>query len=727
MDIQKVLALRGPNIWSRRTVLEAWVHLKDLREAASNTIPGFAERLAAWLPGLEEHRCGVGVRGGFLMRLRQGTYPAHVLEHVTIELQNLAGTPVGFGKARETSRPGVYRVAVRYREEAVGQACLWAARDLVLAAMRDEPFDVAGTVARLRNEAAGACLGPSTRAIVDAAEARGIPWFRPGEGSFVILGHGARQRRIWTTETDRTGAVAESVAQDKELTRRFLRTCGVPVPAGRLVESPEEAWEAAQDLGLPVVVKPRDGNHGRGVFLELTTREEVVAAFEGAAREGGGVLVERFVPGEEHRVLVVGGQVVAAARGPAAWVVGDGRTPVRGLIEAQLNSDPRRGAGDECPLNPVELDDTVLMELRRQGLAPESVPEEGRRVLIQRNGNLAEDVTGRVHDEVAARAVLAARVVGLDVAGVDIVTPDIARPLEEVGGAVVEVNAGPALHAHLQPASGEPRPVGEAIVESLFPAGEDGRIPLVCVTGQRLRGQVARQVFAMLRATGRTGVGFAASDGLYLDDRRVAAGDHADGPGARRLLMNPALEVAVVEAHPAGILREGLGLDKCSVAAVTDIGEPPADLAYPFVEDRQDMFTVLRCPVDVVLPGGFAILDAGEPLLVEMAPLCAGQVILVAEDPDVPALGGHLAAGGRAATVRDGRIVFRNGDEEADAGEVPRGGDRLVALYGAAVGWALGLAPGEVAAGIGTAGIVQPVKKHGGCASDPTTLARATT
>lgn len=711
MDIQKVLALRGPNIWSRRTVLEAWVDLGDLRDAASNTIPGFFERLAAWLPGLEEHRCGLGVRGGFFIRLREGTYPAHVLEHVTIELQNLAGTPVGFGKARETSRPGVYRVVVRYREEAVGRACLWAARDLVLAAMRDEPFDVAGTIARLRDVADEAMLGPSTRAVVDAAEARDIPWARLGEGSLVMLGHGARRRRVRTTETDRTGAVAESVAQDKELTRRFLRTCGVPVPAGRLVGSPEEAWEAAQDLGLPVVVKPRDGNHGRGVYLELTTREEVEAAFEGAAREGSGVLVERFVPGEEHRVLVVGGRVVAAARGPAAWVTGDGRTPVRGLIEAQLNADPRRGVRDECPLNPVEVDDTVVMELRRQGLTPDSVPGEGRRVLIQRNGNLADDVTDRVHEEVAARAILAARVVGLDVAGVDIVTPDIARPLEDVGGAVVEVNAGPALHAHLKPTSGEPRSVGAAIVESLFPPGEDGRIPLACVTGVRRRSEVARRVFAMLRASGWAGLGFAASDGLFLDDRRIAAGDHADFPGARRLLWNPALQAAVVEAHPAGILAEGLGFDQCSVAAVTDIGDPPPDLGYPFVETREDLFTVLRCPVDVVRPGGVAVLDAGEPLLLDMVPLCAGHVTLVAADPDAPALGPHLAAGGRAVTVRKGRIVFQNGEGTADAGEVPRGDDVLVALYGAAIGWALGLAPGEVAAGLARGMNADPAKQ----------------
>ncbi len=704
MDIQRVRVLRGPNIWSRRTVIEAVVDLGDLRDVASNTIPGFGERLWDWLPGLEEHRCGLGVRGGFLIRLREGTYPAHVLEHVAIELQNLAGTPVGFGKARETSRPGVYRVAVRYQEEAVGLACLWAARDLVLAAMRDEPFDVQGTLARLKALAQEVALGPSTRAIVDAAEARDIPWMRMEGKNLVFLGHGARQRRIWTTETDRTSAIGESVAQDKELTRRLLRTCGVPVPAGRVVSSPEDAWEAAKDLGLPVVVKPRDGNHGRGVYLALRTRDEVLLAFEGAAREGSGVVVERFVPGEEHRLLVVGERVVAAARGRVAEVVGDGVSTVEDLIAKQLNSDPRRGPGDDCPLNPVELDDTVLLELRRQGLGPDSVPEAGRRVLIQRNGNLAEDVTDLVHPEVAARAALAAKVVGLDVAGVDIVTPDISKPLEEAGGAVVEVNAGPALHPHLKPASGEVRPVGEAIVEALFRGKDTGRIPTVCVTGMRFRGQVAKGVFRMLRATGRKGVGLAASDGLYLDGRTLARGDHADRPGACQLLWNPAVEVAVIEAHPAGILREGLGFDKCLVAAVTDIGEPTGDLDDPLVETAEDVFAVLRCPVDVVRKDGFAVLDAGSPPLVEMAPLCAGAVVLVGEDGDLPAVQTHRRAGGRAVTAKGGSLVFWSGEQEVGACEVPMEALHTpVTLLCAAIGWGLGLSPSEVSVGLGIA------------------------
>ena len=696
MEIIEVRALRGPNIWSRRTVLQAVVDLGDLRDTASNMVPGFYDRLVAWLPSLIEHRCGVGVRGGFLMRLQEGTYPAHILEHVAIELQNLAGTPVGFGKARETSRPGVYRVVIRYREEKVARACLEAAKDLVLAAIRGEDFDVQGTIERLKAIASDVCLGPSTMAIVEAAEARKIPWMRLSEQSLVQLGHGAKQRRIWTTETDRTSAIAEALAGDKQATRRVLRLCGVPVPDGQVVGSPEEAWAAAQDLGLPVVVKPRDGNHGRGVFLELTTQDQVVEAFWVASREGNGVLVERFVPGEEHRLLVVGGMVVSAVRGGPAFVVGDGRSTIAELIETQLNSDPRRGPGDDAPLNPVAMDDTVRMELRRQGFEPDSVPAAAQRVLIQRNGNLAEDVTALVHPEVAAQAVLAARVVGLDVAGVDLVTPDVSRPLAAVGGAVVEVNAGPALHPHRMPANPPARPVGEAILRTLFRDGEDGRIPIVCVTGLSLRSAVSRRLVAMLRGRAH-GVGWAASDGLFLDDRCLARGDHATFEAARRLLMNRGVFVVVAEADPAGIVKDGLGFDACSVAVVTDIGPPPPGFEDPFTTDEEDLFTIERCPVDIVPSSGAAVLDATEPLLVRMAPLCAGEVVYFSMDPEHPVLREHLDRGGRAVVARAGSVTLCFNGRERSVGALDGSqDDPRVLLCSVATVWAFGVSPEEI-------------------------------
>jgi cyanophycin synthetase len=695
MEILGVRALRGPNFWSRRTCLEALVDLRELKDSPSNTLPGFADRLEAWLPTLIEHRCGVGERGGFLMRLRDGTYLGHVLEHVTIELQNLSGTPVGFGKARETSKPGVYKVAFRYRDETVARACLQAAFQLILAAVEDRPFDVAGTVEHLKEIVDRHWLGPSTRAILAAAEARDIPWQRLNDGNLVQLGHGARARRVWTAETDRTSAIGETVSRDKELVRSLLEACGVPVPEGRAVTSAEDAWEAAQDMGLPVVVKPRDGNHGRGVSLDLATREEVEEAWRIALPEGSDVLVERCIRGVEHRLLVVGNRLVAAARGEEAWVTGDGASTVQALVDAQLNTDPRRGTTEEFPLNVIRLtDDPVcLFDLRRQGLSgPDAVPSAGARIRVQRNGNVVHDCTDQVHPRVAAKAVLAARIVGLDIAGVDLVAEDVSRPLEDQGGAIVEVNAGPGLLMHLRPASGQPRPVGEAIVGRVFPEGETGRIPLVCVTGQRGRTAAARRIARLLRVAGHR-VGTAGMDGVRVGDRVLEAAPHADAPGARKILRNPLVDAAVLEADPEGILKEGLGFDRCQVAVVTDVGQPEG-LGRHFVSTPEDLWGVLRCPVDVVPTRGTAVLNAEDERAADMARLCDGAVILYAAEPALEALEAHRAAGGRAVAARNGRILLLDGagGEPVDVGSATAGTDGTGALLAtAATGWALGL------------------------------------
>ena len=663
MEILKVLALRGPNIWARFPVLEAWVDLGALKDSPSDEMPGFNDRLMGWLPTMVEHRCSVGERGGFFQRLRRGTYLAHILEHVTLELQTLAGTEVGFGKARETSQEGVYKVAIRYQDESLGRACLETAHALCLAAVNDSPFDVEAELRRLRDLADRVCLGPSTSAIVEAARTRGIPSRRLNAGSLVQLGYGARQRRIWTAETDRTSAIAESIAQDKELTKTLLRSAGVPVPEGRIVDSPEDAWSAAEDCGLPVVVKPRDANHGRGVFIDLTEAEQVANAFEEAAKEGSGVIVERFVPGVEHRLLVVGSRLIAACKGEELFVTGNGRDTVRELIDLQINSDPRRGEDETLPLAPVEFTAQLDSELNRQGMTLESIPENATQVLIQRSDNLSTDVTDSVHPSIAEHAVLAAQVVGLDVAGLDIVARDISLPLEDQGGAVVEVNAGPGLLMHLKPAVGKPRPVGEAIVETLFPNGEDGRIPIAAVTGTNGKTIVTRLLAHLLRQSGQT-VGMACSDGIYIDSRCIEQGD-CSGPGsARSVLMNPGVDAAVFEAGRGGILREGLGFDKCDVAVVTNI-HAADHLGQSSIDTPEQMFTVKRTPVDVVLPGGAAVLNAADPLVAEMAPLSAGAVIFFALDAAHPVIVTHCQAGKRAVVFRDGAVVLLDGLRDA--------------------------------------------------------------
>ncbi len=662
-DIQllRINYLRGPNIWTYRPALEVWLDLGELEDYPSHLLPGFTERLVAMLPALVEHHCGVGERGGFLQRLVEGTWAGHVLEHVVIELLNLAGMPTGFGQTRSTSRRGVYRMVFRARDEQVARTALAAGHRLLMAAINDQTFAVPVAVAQVRAQVDDCYLGPSTACIVAAATDRGIPHIRLNDGNLVQLGYGARQRRIWTAETELTSAIAEGIAHDKDLTKSLLTACGVPVPEGQVVDSPQAAWEAAQDIGLPVVVKPSDANHGRGVSLDLSAQEDIEKAWTIADAEGSEVMVERYIRGDEHRLLVVGGKVVAAARGESLSVVGDGVSSIAQLIDSQLNTDPRRGDAEEFPLETIriEKDAVIRLQLERQGLDAASVPTAGRHVLIQRNGNVAIDCTDLVHPEVAHAASLAARVVGLDIAGIDLVAEDISQPLGKQGGAIVEVNAGPGLLMHLKPAEGAPRPVGRAIVDHLFADNESGRIPIVGVAGTRGTHTVARLVAWLLHLSGQR-VGLACQDGLFLDSRRVETADSASWEAGHRLLINRAVQAAVLENGPASILRDGLAYDRCQVGVVTDLGG--AETLGDFdIQESDQLVRVLRTQVDVVLPDGVAVLNAADPRIAALAPLCDGQVILYAADASLAAIEAHRAAGGRAVLLHQGQLALATG------------------------------------------------------------------
>ena len=707
--ILQVTHLRGPNIWTYRPVIEAWLDIGQLEDFPSNTIDGFYERLTAFLPSLIEHHCSPGVRGGFLQRVKEGTYAAHIVEHVALELQNLAGMRTGFGKARQTSQRGVYKVAFRTRQEQVGRDALVAARDLVEAAINNTAYDVAAVVELMREKVDDLCLGPSTAHIVDAATERRIPSIRLTDGNLVQLGYGINQRRIWTAETDQTSAIAEEIASDKDLTKALLKSCGVPVPEGQLVRSAEAAWEAAQDIGVPVVLKPYDGNHGRGVSLNLCTQADVEAAYALAHRKGGGssVIVEQYIAGTEHRALVVGRQVVAVARGENLWVVGDGVSTIDQLADAQINTDPRRGSGEEFPLNIIIPSETgeVILELERAGLTPQSVPAKDQRVLIQANGNVAFDITDQVHPSVAAAAALAARVVGLDIAGVDMVLEDASKPMQAQRAAVIEVNASPGLLAHIKPAEGQGRPVGKAIVEHLFGMDRDGRIPIVGITGTQKTGRIARMVAWLAHISGKH-VGLACSEGLYLDGRQVDARDCAHWEAGQRLLINRSVQAAVFENGSQTILAEGLAYDKCSVGVVTDVSWNESLVPFDIL-DAEQAYKVARTQVDVILPTGTAVLNAADPQVVEMAELCDGKVIFYCMDGGSTVLTQHRASGERVVFVRDDQIVLAQGAQ--DIALLPlaslkpaKASQPEMVMAAVAAAWALNIPPELIGAGLRT-------------------------
>ncbi len=661
IKIIDIKSIRGPNMWTYVPVLEAWVDIGDLEDFPSNKIPGLPERLVAWLPSLMEHRCSYEEYGGFVKRLHEGTWPAHIMEHVTLELLSLAGVPGGFGRARDGGRRSVYKVIIHNLHDEVTRLALTMGRDLIMAAIEDQPFDVAAAVEELKDLAEDRLLGPSTGSIVNAAMERKIPTMRLAENNLVQLGYGSKQRRIWTAETDQTSAIAETISRDKDLTKSLLKACGVPVPEGVVVENADDAWEAAEDIGLPVVVKPSDGNHGRGVFTNLMTEAEVRTAFSVAVDEGSSVIVERFIPGNEHRLLVVGGKMVAAARGDFAFVKGDGQSTIEQLIETQINSSPSRGPAEENTLNFVRVDSAVRLELERQGLNAQSVPAAGHDVLIQRNGNVSIDVTDEVHPDVAHVVALAARVVGLDVAGIDLVAEDISKPLAGQRGAIVEVNAGPGLLMHLRPSAGTPRPVGSAIVDYLFPPGEDFNLPIIGVAGSRGKTLVAQLIASLLQLTSMN-VGLACSKGMYFNQRQLDDRHCADWESGHRLMLNRQVDVAIIENDNRGILNDGLPYERCTIGVVTNL-DPTDTVPECAINDAEGIYKVMRSQIDVVLPTGTGVLNADDAEVADMARLCDGEVIFFSRFGNADCLIEHLDKGGRAVFSRDGQIMVARGSD----------------------------------------------------------------
>lgn len=699
MEVTRIRALRGPNLWSRATAIEAVVRCTPEEQAIRAGGP-LEQRLRERLGEIAPVR-PIGDADAIPL--------ARWLERVTLALQTRAGCRVSFSRTAPAPETGVYQIVVEYSEEKVGRRALEIAEQLIAAAVAGQAFDTAAAVATLRAIDEDVRLGPSTGSIVAAALARGIPYRRLTEGSLVQFGWGARARRIWAAEVDSTGAVAESIAQDKDLTKRLLAAAGVPVPRGRPVRDLEDGWAAACELGLPVVVKPQDGNQGKGVTVNIVGREHFEAAYR-AADAIGTVMVEQFLPGHDFRLLVVGDRLVAAARRDPPSVVGDGRHTVRELVDA-VNADPRRGDGHATPLTRISLDTIALARLQVQGLTADSVPENGQRVVLRNNANLstggsATDVTDDVHPEVAARAVAAARMVGLEICGVDVVCETVGVPLEHQRGGVVEVNAAPGLRMHLAPSFGKPRAVGEAIVERLYPAGADGRIPVVAVTGTNGKTTVTRLIGHLFASAGLK-VGMTNTDGVWVDGHQIDSGDCSGPRSARNVLMHPDTEAAVLETARGGMLREGLGFDRCQVAVVTNVGEGD-HLGLNFITTVEDLAVLKRVIVQNVAETGYAVLNAADPITLAMAAHCPGGVILFAVDGQLPALVAHRAQGRRSVFVEGEDIVAVEGSARARVPlrEVPltRGGTIAFqvenALAAVAAAWGCGLPFDAVRSGL---------------------------
>jgi cyanophycin synthetase len=701
MEVSRIRALRGPNLWSRHTSIEAIVSCTELEKSIAN-LPGFEARLRERFPELA------------LLQTTDNTSPvslAHAVEFAALGLQAQAGCPVTFSRTAQTVENGIYQVVVEYSEEEVGRLAFQLAQDLCRSALDDTPFDLEAALKQLSDIDEDIRLGPSTGSIVYAAMARNIPYRRLTGGSLVQFGWGSRQRRIQAAETDRTSAVAEAIAQDKELTKKLLQAAGVPVPTGRPVDDAADAWKAAQEIGGAVVVKPQDGNQGKGVTVNLNTREEVEIAYAEAQKISDEVLVERYLSGQDHRLLVVGSKLVAAARREPPMVVGDGTHTVRQLVEL-VNSDPRRGEGHATSLTKIRFDDIALARLAQDGLTAESIPPKGKRVILRNNANLstggsATDVTDDVHPDFAARAIAAAQMVGLDIAGVDIVCNNVLRPLEEQGGGIVELNAAPGLRMHLQPSFGKGRAVGEAIISNMFADGDDARIPLVAVAGTNGKTTTVRLI-ASIFSSNNLRVGMTSTDGVYIEGKRIDTGDCSGPKSARNVLFHPDVDAAVLETARGGVLREGLGFDRCNVAVITNIGKGD-HLGLSYISTVEDLSVVKRVIVQNVKPDtGVAVLNAADPMVVRMADSCPGKVIFFACDRHHPVMAMHRAQSKRVIYLDGDAIVASEGgfEQRIALADIPVTANGAIgfqvenAMAATGAGWALGIDWETIRAGL---------------------------
>ncbi|MGM0583223.1 MAG: cyanophycin synthetase [Pseudomonadota bacterium] len=679
MRILEHRALRGPNYYSRYQAIYMRLDIEELEERPSDRVEGLTERLEELIPSLHDHRCSVGEPGGFLQRVRNGTFAGHMVEHVAIELQNLVGFSVGYGKTVDSYEPGIYNVIYRYRDEATGLAAGKAAVDIVQKLYDGETPELEPRIDRLKKVRDANALGPSTGAIVNAARARNIPSYNLTQGtSYMQLGHGVKQRRFQATVTDASGIIGHSIADDKEWTKQILGEAGVPVPQGQICHSFEEAQSAAEWIGWPVVTKPLAGNHGRGVTTDIASVEDLRSGYDTAVarlRESGdGVIVESYIKGEDHRILVIGGKLVAAARRRPAHVTGDGRSTIQQLIDCE-NADPRRGVGHENLLTQIHVDEQTHRMLEQAGLGLDSVLPKGQTAFLKSTANIstggtATDLTDEVHPEVKFAMERVGRLIGLDVIGIDLLAENLSEPLESQAAGVVEVNAGPGFRMHMAPTHGHPRPVGEHVVDMLFPdLTDDGRIPITAITGTNGKTTTTRLTTHILRQAGSS-VGMGCTGAVEIDNHVILRGDYSGPAAAQAVLREPTVEHAVLEVARGGIMRRGLGFDECDVGVLLNIASD--HLGEREIHTLEELARCKTVVVDAVKrEGGFCVLNAEDPLVMEHGTYWArGEIIYFTMDPENPDLEEHLGDLGRVVTVRNGRIVLLRGRVTVEICEV---------------------------------------------------------
>ena len=676
MKILDTRVYRGPNLYALRKVIRLKLDLGELEEYPTLKLPGFTERLLEMIPTLREHTCSYDEPGGFVRRMTEdeGTWLGHVLEHVAIELQCLAGTPVSYGKTRSRDLPaGQYHVIYSYEEESVGLRAGELGLELLLhllpperAAHDPSPFDFPAELERFIRRAQRRAFGPSTASLVHAAEERDIPWIRLNDRSLVQLGHGKFQRRIQATVTSETRHTAVEIASDKRLTNQILEDLGLPVPRQRIVDDADEAAEAAERLGYPVVVKPLDGNHGRGVSINLTNEEQVRTAYDKAYERSSYVIVETFQTGRDYRILVVDGKVVAVAERVPGHVVGDGRHTVAELADI-VNSDPRRGVGHEKVLTRLEIDHQAERLLEQAGLTVDSVLPEGQVFSLRSTGNLstggtAIDKTDVIHYDNRIMAERAVKSVGLDVGGVDFIAPDISRSYQEMGGVIVEINAAPGFRMHVAPTEGTPRDVAGPVIDMLFPKGTPYRIPIAAITGTNGKTTTTRMVGHILKLSGCF-VGMTTSDGVYIDGVLTVKGDMT-GPWASHLVLrDPNVDAAVLETARGGIVRSGLGWRRCKVGAVLNIASD--HLGMGGVNDLDELAEVKQVIVEVAQE--YCVLNADDERVARMAGHSPGRPIWVTMNRNNERVRRHIRDHGKAVVLEEGlngrMIVLYNGEE----------------------------------------------------------------